>query len=112
MPQSYFPVCWVARCKLQRTRIAILGLAKIRVNPRPIEGGDTSGQRASAAGVVVSYLSGTIHSYSQRVEAVVLTATKVRIYPTPEQADFLNQQFGAVRFTYNKALHIISSQYK
>ncbi|WP_035541070.1 RNA-guided endonuclease InsQ/TnpB family protein [Halomonas sp. GFAJ-1] len=42
----------------------------------------------------------------------MLTATKVRIYPTPEQADFLNQQFGAVRFTYNKALHIISSQYK
>src|SRR5690554_257149 len=42
----------------------------------------------------------------------MLKATKVRIYPTPEQADFLNQQFGAVRFAYNKALHIISSQYK
>ncbi|RUO20570.1 RNA-guided endonuclease InsQ/TnpB family protein [Aliidiomarina haloalkalitolerans] len=37
---------------------------------------------------------------------------KVRIYPTPEQAEFLNRQFGAVRFAYNKALHIISSQYK
>lgn len=42
----------------------------------------------------------------------MLRTTKVRIYPTVEQADFLNQQFGAVRFTYNKALHIISSQYK
>ena len=28
------------------------------------------------------------------------------IYPTPEQAKFLNAQFGAVRFAYNKALHI------
>lgn len=41
----------------------------------------------------------------------MLRATKVRLYPTPEQADFLNQQFGAVRFAYNKALHIISTQY-
>ena len=42
----------------------------------------------------------------------MLKAVKVRIYPTDDQADFLNQQFGAVRFTYNKALHIISSQYR
>lgn len=42
----------------------------------------------------------------------MLKATKVRVYPTPEQADFLNRQFGATRFVYNKALHIISSQYK
>ena len=42
----------------------------------------------------------------------MLIATKVRLYPTPEQADFLNQQVGAVRFAYNKALHIISTQYK
>ena len=42
----------------------------------------------------------------------MIKATKVRIYPTPDQADFLNRQFGAVRFAYNKALHIISSQYK
>jgi len=42
----------------------------------------------------------------------MLNATKVRIYPTDEQAYFLNQQFGAVRFAYNKGLHIISSQYK
>ena len=42
----------------------------------------------------------------------MIRAIKVRIYPTPDQADFLNQQFGAVRFTYNKALHIISSQYR
>ncbi|MBE0507715.1 MAG: helix-turn-helix domain-containing protein [Marinospirillum sp.] len=42
----------------------------------------------------------------------MLKATKVRIYPIPEQAEFLNRQFGAVRFAYNKALHTISSQYK
>ncbi|CUS49363.1 putative transposase [Idiomarinaceae bacterium HL-53] len=42
----------------------------------------------------------------------MLKATKVRIYSTPEQAEYLNRQFGAVRFVYNKALHIISSQYK
>ena len=41
-----------------------------------------------------------------------MNATKIRIYPTSEQADFLNRQFGAVRFVYNKSLHIISSQYK
>ena len=42
----------------------------------------------------------------------MLKATKVRIYPTSEQEVFLNAQFGAVRFVYNKALHIISTQYK
>ncbi|SEI47478.1 transposase, IS605 OrfB family, central region [Allopseudospirillum japonicum] len=42
----------------------------------------------------------------------MIKATKVRIYPTPEQAELLKRQFGAVRFAYNKALHIISSQYK
>ncbi|MCG5531804.1 helix-turn-helix domain-containing protein, partial [Halorhodospira halochloris] len=46
------------------------------------------------------------------MSAEMLKVTKVRIYPTPEQAEFLNRQFGAVRFAYNKALHIISSQYK
>ena len=28
----------------------------------------------------------------------MLRATKVRIYPTPEQEAFLTRQFGAVRF--------------
>lgn len=32
--------------------------------------------------------------------------TKVRIYPTADQRCFLNRQFGAVRFVYNKALFI------
>lgn len=41
----------------------------------------------------------------------MLRATKVRIYPTPEQAKFLNAQFGAVRFAYNKALHIKKQAY-
>lgn len=36
----------------------------------------------------------------------MIRATKVRIYPTPEQAEYLNAQFGAVRFAYNKALYI------
>ena len=42
----------------------------------------------------------------------MLTATKVRIYPTPEQVDFLNRQFGAVRFVWNKALAIKTHYYK
>lgn len=39
-------------------------------------------------------------------------ATKVRIYPDAEQAAFLNAQFGAVRFAYNKALHISRHMYQ
>lgn len=39
-------------------------------------------------------------------------ATKVRIYPDDEQAAFLNAQFGAVRFAYNKALHISRHMYE
>ena len=42
----------------------------------------------------------------------MLRATKVRIYPTHEQADFLISQFGAVRFAYNKALHLKSHMYR
>ena len=42
----------------------------------------------------------------------MLRATKVRIYPSPEQAEFLVAQFGAVRFAYNKALHIKTHAYR
>ena len=42
----------------------------------------------------------------------MLRATKVRIYPTAEQAEFLIAQFGAVRFAYNKALHLKSHTYR
>lgn len=42
----------------------------------------------------------------------MLRATKVRLYPTPEQAEYLNAQFGAVRFAYNKALHIKKHTYQ
>lgn len=42
----------------------------------------------------------------------MLKATKIRIYPTTEQAGFLNRQFGAVRFAYNTGLRIISHRYK
>ncbi|EPI4657170.1 RNA-guided endonuclease TnpB family protein [Escherichia coli] len=42
----------------------------------------------------------------------MLRATKVHIYPTPEQAEYLNAQFGAVRFAYNKALHIKKHAYQ
>ncbi|WP_119298791.1 RNA-guided endonuclease InsQ/TnpB family protein [Vibrio cholerae] len=42
----------------------------------------------------------------------MLRATKVRIYPTSEQAEFLIAQFGAVRFAYNKALHLKSHMYR
>ncbi|MEZ8647117.1 RNA-guided endonuclease TnpB family protein [Vibrio cyclitrophicus] len=43
---------------------------------------------------------------------MMLRATKVRIYPTLEQAEFLIAQFGAVRFAYNKALHLKSHMYR
>ncbi|MFA0402978.1 RNA-guided endonuclease InsQ/TnpB family protein [Vibrio sp. 10N.222.52.C12] len=42
----------------------------------------------------------------------ILRATKIRIYPTQEQAEFLIAQFGAVRFAYNKALHLKSHMYR
>ncbi|WP_217533754.1 RNA-guided endonuclease TnpB family protein [Vibrio metschnikovii] len=42
----------------------------------------------------------------------MLRATKVRIYPTQEQSEFLIAQFGAVRFAYNKALHLKSHMYR
>ena len=42
----------------------------------------------------------------------MLRATKVRLYPTQEQTEFLIAQFGAVRFAYNKALHIKNHQYR
>ena len=42
----------------------------------------------------------------------MLRATKVRIYPTHEQAEYLMAQFGAVRFAYNKALHLKSRMYR
>lgn len=42
----------------------------------------------------------------------MLKATKIRIYPTTEQADLLNRQFGAVRFCYNTGLRIMSHRYK
>lgn len=42
----------------------------------------------------------------------MLKAVKVRIYPTRNQSQFLNQQFGAVRFVYNKSLAIINHFYK
>ncbi|MCQ1058346.1 transposase [Photobacterium sp. ZSDE20] len=42
----------------------------------------------------------------------MLRATKVRIYPTQEQVEFLIAQFGAVRFAYNKALHLKSHMYR
>ena len=42
----------------------------------------------------------------------MLKATQVRIYPTQEQAEFLNAQFGAVRFAFNRGLAIQSHFYK
>lgn len=43
---------------------------------------------------------------------MTLKATKVRIYPDADQALFLEQQFGAVRFVYNKALHAKKHYYR
>ena len=42
----------------------------------------------------------------------MLKATKIRIYPTTEQAELLARQFGAVRFVYNTGLRIMSHRYK
>lgn len=42
----------------------------------------------------------------------MLRATKYRIYPTTEQTRFLDKQFGAVRFVWNKALSIKKHYYK
>ncbi len=42
----------------------------------------------------------------------MLRATKIRIYPTQDQAEFLIAQFGAVRFAYNKALYLKSHMYR
>lgn len=39
-------------------------------------------------------------------------AIKIRIFPNQEQQNFLDAQFGAVRFIYNRALHIKSHYYK
>lgn len=42
----------------------------------------------------------------------MLKVTKVRIYPTTEQAEFLNRQFGTVRFCYNTGLRIMTHRYQ
>ncbi|HEY2532297.1 MAG TPA: RNA-guided endonuclease TnpB family protein, partial [Xanthobacteraceae bacterium] len=42
----------------------------------------------------------------------MLRAVKIRVYPDQEQAQFLDRQFGAVRFVYNKALAIKRHCYK
>ena len=42
----------------------------------------------------------------------MLKATKIRIYPTNEQAALLARQFGSVRFVYNMGLRIMSHRYK
>lgn len=39
-------------------------------------------------------------------------AIKIRIYPTIEQQEFLDAQFGAVRFVYNRALYIKNHFYR
>ena len=41
-----------------------------------------------------------------------MKAIKIRIYPTSEQIKFLNQQFGAVRKTYNMGIAIMRNRYK
>jgi putative transposase len=42
----------------------------------------------------------------------MLRATKVRLLPTAEEVEFLNRQFGAVRFVRNKALAIKVHRYR
>lgn len=42
----------------------------------------------------------------------MLRATKIRLYPTPKQVEFLNAQFGVVRWMYNKALNAKTHFYR
>jgi putative transposase len=42
----------------------------------------------------------------------MLKATKIRIYPNSDQTEFLNRQFGSVRFAYNAGLRIMSHRYR
>lgn len=42
----------------------------------------------------------------------MLIAIKVRIYPTPDQAEFLERQFGCVRYVWNRALEIKEHYYR
>jgi len=42
----------------------------------------------------------------------MLVATKVRIYPAPEQVAFLERQFGCVRYVWNRALEIKEHYYQ
>lgn len=42
----------------------------------------------------------------------MLTATKIRIYPTNQQANQLAQAFGSARFLYNNQLEATQKQYK
>ena len=42
----------------------------------------------------------------------MLKATKVRIYPTPEQCKALSRQYGSVRWLWNKALAMKSAAWK
>ncbi|MEG3859782.1 RNA-guided endonuclease InsQ/TnpB family protein [Microcoleus sp. herbarium12] len=42
----------------------------------------------------------------------MLTATKVRIYPTDEQAIQLSKDFGATRWLWNQSLFVMSQTYK
>jgi putative transposase len=42
----------------------------------------------------------------------MLRATKVRLFPIAEEVEFLNRQFGAVRFVRNKALAIKVHRYR
>ena len=42
----------------------------------------------------------------------MLKAYRYRIYPTEEQAAFLNRQFGSVRYVYNWALETATTTYQ
>lgn len=42
----------------------------------------------------------------------MLTATKIRIYPKPDQVNLLAQAFGSARFIYNNQLEATQKQYK
>ena len=42
----------------------------------------------------------------------MIRANPIRLYPTPDQKKYLAGLFGAVRFSYNKALYLKTHFYK
>ncbi|MCL5971315.1 MAG: helix-turn-helix domain-containing protein [Firmicutes bacterium] len=56
--------------------------------------------------IVLALFSGLVVGFS------MLKAYRYRLYPTDEQAAFLNRQFGSVRYVYDWALALATTTYQ